>query len=47
MILNATYNIHVGNGVDFAPNFQYYFQPNTQGNIEDAAVFGFKSHVNF
>ncbi len=47
VILEATYNIHVGNGVDFAPDFQYYFRPNTQSNIKDAAVFGFKSHVNF
>jgi porin len=36
VILEANYNIHVGNGVDFAPDFQYYFRPNAQSNIKDA-----------
>jgi porin len=41
VIPEANYNIHVGNGVDFAPDFQYHFRPNTQSSIRDAAVFDF------
>lgn len=47
VLMELNYNIHVGHGIDFAPDFQYYFRPNAQANIKDAAVFGFKSHVNF
>jgi carbohydrate-selective porin OprB len=33
--------------VDFRPEFQYIIRPNGQSNIRDAAVFGFKIHVEF
>lgn len=47
MILKANYNIHVYRGLDFRPEFQYVFRPNAQSNIRNAAVFGFKAHVEF
>ena len=47
MILEANYNIHVYRGLDFRPEFQYVFRPNAQSNIRNAAVFGFKAHVEF
>jgi porin len=47
MILEANYNIHVYRGVDFRPEFQYVFRPNAQSDIRNAAVFGFKAHVQF
>lgn len=46
-IIELNYDIHVASGVNFEPVFQYYFRPNGQANIKDAAVLGFKSHVNF
>ena len=47
MFLEANYNIHVYRGVDFRPEFQYVIRPNAQSNIRDAAVLGFKAHVQF
>ncbi len=46
-VVEAHYDIHVYNGVDFQPTFQYYLRPNAQANIKDAAIFGFKTHVSF
>ncbi len=46
-LIEVNYDIHVATGVNFAPDFQYFFRPNAQSNTKDAAVFGFKSHVNF
>ena len=45
-IIELNYDIHVIQGVNFQPTFQYYFRPNAQ-NIKDAAIFGFKSHIVF
>jgi porin len=47
MIFEANYNIHVYRGVDFRPEFQYVIRPNAQLNIKNAAVLGFKFHVEF
>jgi porin len=47
MVLEANYNIHVYRGVDFRPEFEYIFRPNAQTNIRNAAVFGFKAHIEF
>jgi len=47
MILEANYDIHVAQGLNVQPEFQYVFRPNAQSNIHDAAVFGFKAHVAF
>ncbi len=47
MVIEANYNIHVFRGVNFQPEFQYVFRPNAQANIHDAAVLGFKAHVEF
>jgi porin len=47
MFVEANYNIHVYRGMDFRPEFQYVIRPNGQSNIRDAAVFGFKIHVEF
>ena len=46
-IIEMNYDIHVTRGVNFEPLFQYYFRPNAQTNIKDAAILGFKSHVTF
>ena len=45
MNIEADYQIHVMRGVTFAPDFQYFFRPNAQGNLHDAALLGFKSHI--
>ena len=47
MIFELNYDVHVVNGVNFEPDFQYVFRPNAQADIHDAAVFGFKAHVEF
>ncbi len=47
MVFEANYDIHVYRGVNFEPDFQYVFRPDAQANIHDAAVFGFKAHVEF
>ncbi|GAN54546.1 carbohydrate porin [Tanticharoenia sakaeratensis] len=46
-ILEANYAIHVMRGVIFQPVFEYYFNPNGQDNLRNAAMLGFKSHVEF
>ncbi len=45
MNLEVNYQIHVFRGVTFAPDFQWFFRPNAQGNLGDAALLGFKSHI--
>lgn len=45
MDVEATYQIHVMRGVTFAPDFQYFIRPNAQTNLHDAALIGFKSHI--
>ena len=47
VIIELNYDIHVFRGVNFEPVFQYYFRPNAQRNIQDAALLGFKSHISF
>jgi len=47
MYIEANYDIHVFRGVNFQPEFEYVIRPNAQTNIHDAAVFGFKTHVQF
>ncbi|MXV44914.1 carbohydrate porin [Saccharibacter sp. 17.LH.SD] len=44
-VLEVNYAIHVMRGVIFQPLMEYYFRPNGQGNLKDAALFGFKSHI--
>ncbi len=39
------YQIHVIPGVTFAPDFQYFIRPNALANVGDAAVLGFKAHI--
>ena len=41
----VTYRIHVMRGVTFAPDFQYFFNPGMQRVLKDAAMLGFKSHI--
>ena len=43
--IELNYQIAVFRGVTFAPDFQYFIRPNGQGNLPDAALIGFKSHV--
>lgn len=45
MDIEATYQIHVMRGVTFAPDFQYFIRPNAQANLHDAALLGFKTHI--
>ena len=47
IVLEVNYDIHVTSGVNIQPDFQYISHPNAQSNIHDAAVFGFKGHVEF
>jgi porin len=46
-IIELNYDVHVLPGLNFEPDFQYVVRPNAQANIHDAAVFGFKTHVEF
>lgn len=46
-LVELNYDVHVMNGVTFAPDFQYIFRPNAQANLPNAAVLGFKSHISF
>jgi porin len=39
------YQIHVFRGITIAPDFQYFIRPNGQSNLPDAALLGFKSHI--
>jgi porin len=41
----SDYQIHLFRGVTFAPDFQYYIRPNAQSNVPDAALIGFKTHI--
>jgi porin len=45
MNIELNYQIHVFRGVTFAPDFQYFIRPNAQANNPDAALIGFKSHI--
>lgn len=43
--IEAMYRIHVTRGVTFAPDFQYYIHPGGQRALKNAAMLGFKSHI--
>ncbi|GBR42523.1 carbohydrate-selective porin B [Neoasaia chiangmaiensis NBRC 101099] len=45
MIVEAMYQIHVFRGVTFMPDFQYFIRPGAQQGLKDAAMLGFKSHI--
>jgi porin len=45
MIVEANYDIQLYRGIHFQPDVQYVVRPNAQRSIKDAAVFGFKLHV--
>lgn len=47
MNFEANYQIQVYRGVSFQPSFQYYIRPNAQKGLPDAALLGFKSHIEF
>ncbi len=46
-VLEATYNIHVTEGVEYQPDLQYIVRPNAQANIKNALVLGFRAHLRF
>jgi porin len=46
-LIEANYDVQVYRGVNFTPDFQYVIHPNAERAIRDAAVFGFKAHVEF
>ena len=46
-IFELDYDIHLVPGVNLEPDFQYIIRPNAQSNIHNAAVLGFKTHVEF
>lgn len=43
--IELNYDIHLFRGVNFAPDFQYFIRPNAEKRLPDAALFGFKSHI--
>ncbi|MBB2200122.1 carbohydrate porin [Gluconacetobacter tumulisoli] len=45
-IIEFNYAIHVMRGVTFEPDFQYYFNPNGQHALRDAAMLGFKTYIS-
>jgi porin len=45
MNFELNYQIHVFRGITFAPDFQYFIRPNGEGNLPNAALLGFKSHI--
>ena len=45
MNVELNYQIHVYRGVTFAPDFQYFIRPNAESSLHDAALVGFKSHI--
>jgi porin len=47
MVLEASYRIHVIDGLRLRPDVQYVIRPNAQSNLGDALVFGFRASVNF
>ncbi|GBD57930.1 carbohydrate porin [Gluconobacter wancherniae] len=46
-VLEATYRIRVMRGVTFAPDFQYFIRPGAQAALRNAAMLGFRSHIQF
>ena len=45
MNIELDYQIHVYRGVTFAPDFQYFIRPDAEKSLPDAALVGFKSHI--
>jgi porin len=45
-ILEFNYAIHVARGMTFEPDFQYYFHPNGQHDLRNAAMLGFKTYIS-
>ncbi|GBR10782.1 carbohydrate-selective porin B [Acetobacter oeni LMG 21952] len=45
MVMEANYAIHIMPGIIFTPLFEYYIHPNAQNNLRNAALLGFKSHI--
>ena len=45
MIFEGMYQIHVWRGMTFQPDFQYFIRPGAQRGLKDAAMLGFKAHV--
>ena len=45
MNFEVNYQIHVYRGVTFAPDFQYFIRPNAEKQLPNAALIGFKSHI--
>ena len=43
--VELNYQIHVFRGVTFAPDFQYFIRPNGEATLPDAALIGFKTHI--
>lgn len=46
-VFELNYQIHAYRGVEVAPDFQYFFRPNAQANLPDAAFLGVKTHIEF
>jgi porin len=47
VLIELSYDIHLVEGADFMPDFQYMIRPDAQKNIPNATVLGFKSHFAF
>ncbi|GAA4488489.1 carbohydrate porin [Gluconacetobacter asukensis] len=44
-IFDATYNFHLRDGVDIAPDFQYFWRPGGSGRVPNAAILGVNFHA--
>ena len=45
MVLEVVYQCRLMRGVFLSPDIQYFFRPNAEKNLKDAAMIGFKSHI--
>lgn len=44
-VFEINYAIHVSRGIIFQPLLEYFIRPNGQGSLHNAALLGFKSHI--
>ncbi|GBQ11183.1 carbohydrate porin [Swaminathania salitolerans] len=47
VVMELNYGVHLFRGVLFQPVAELFMRPNGQGNLRDAVLLGFKSHVEF
>ncbi|WP_035439383.1 carbohydrate porin, partial [Asaia sp. SF2.1] len=47
VVMEANYGWHAWRGILMQPMVELFVRPNGQGNLKDAVLLGFKSHVEF